>query len=515
MKNERIVGIICVALLISVFAPIIPNALAKDGKTLVVGTSDRLEEISPTNCYDYYTWHVFFETCEGLVDYKPGTVELVPKLAESWDVSEDGTVYTFYLRKGVTFTDGEPFNAQAMKWSMDRAFKLDGPKGAVFLIKDIVEKVEVIDDYTVRFTLKAPDADFLARMTNPPAFPLSPKSTPKNDFARGRFAGTGPYILADYTPDVRLVYEAYANYWGPKPKSTKVIEVLYRDATALRLAIETGEVDVAYRTFEPTDILDLKKNPNLRVLEGPTLSIRYNVFNAQMAPFDDVLVRQAIAAAVDREAIVSQVFSGLNDPLYSMVPPGLWSHLDVCEPRNLTKAQELLKEAGYSEKNPLKITLWFTPEHYGTTESSVAVVEAKSLEETGMIKVSIESLEWAEYAERQAEGLLGFFLLGWYPDFISPDNFLSPFISTSGGQVLGAHFSDLGVDTALSAARVTEDPAIRTELYEALQKIDAELVITLPLWSNKAQVYAVAKPNVHGVVLDLTSRFRTELIWKE
>jgi len=226
-------------------------------------------------------------------------------------------------------------------------------------------------------------------------------------------------------------------------------------------------------------------------------------------------VRKAIAYAVDREAIVNQVFEGLNSTLFTTVPPGLWSHKDVFERRDLSKARQLLRGVGYSEDNPLKITLWYTPEHYGTTEADVAVVEKASLEETGLVKVKVEALEWPEYTERMSKGMLGFYLLGWYPDYISPHNFLNPFLSTSGGKPLSIWFSDPEVDAKLREAQMTLDRKDRERIYEDLQELNADRVIVLPLWSNRVQAFAVAKPNVQGIVLDETMRFRTELIWKE
>lgn len=493
--------------------------------TLVVGTTDRISQLSPANSYDYWTWHVLEQTAQNLVTIKPGTSEIVPCLAKSWTVSPDARVYTFQLQKGVTFTDGTPFNAAAMKWSLERALKLDGPEGAVGLIKNIA-KIETAGAYTLRITLKEPDATFLARLADPvaPAMAMSPKSTPADRFANGKYAGTGPYRLVSYVPEERVVLEAYSRFWGPKPKIKRVVEVFYADAAALRAAIQSGQVDVAFRTFNPEDILSLKKDPNLQVIQGATsLSVRYLVFNVTQKPFDDQRVRQAIAYAVDRDQLVKDVFSGLNHPIYSMVPPGLWSHIDAFPKRDLAKARAILAAAGYTSAHPLTITLWYTPLHYGTTEADVAAVLKRSLEATGVIKVDLQSLEWGTYVQRQSDGALGMFLLGWYPDFLDPDNFLAPWLVEAPGP-LGTHL-DKAVSAAdkaayekfttlLQEAKRVADKSQRTAKYEEAQKLLAQTAILVPLWQNNHQHVAVARKGVQGIILDPSMNFREWLISK-
>ena len=492
---------------------------------LIIGTTDRITELSPANSYDYWTWHTFGQTGDALVTLKPYETTPSPSLAKSWEVSADGKAYIFYLEEGVTYTDGEPFNCETMKWSLERNLRLDGPKGGVGLIK-MIKGLECLDEYTLKITLDAPDATFLARMTDGvvPAIALSPASTPADEFAMGRYAGTGPYKLIEYVPEERTVYQAYENYWGPAPKTPKVIEIFYADSAALRAAVEAGEIDVGFRTFIPDDILDLKENPNLNVIIGDTLSVRYLVFTVNMPPFDNVHVRRAIAYAVDREELNFKIFAGLNAPLYSMVPPGMWSHVPAFPKRDLGKAVEELEAAGYSTLNPLEITLWYTPKHYGTEEADVAAVLKANLEATGIIKVNVNVLEWGTYVTRMSEGALGFFLLGWYPDFIDPDNYLAPWL-TEAPEGLGTFLNQATNDfdkacydkfvELLGEAKLTTDIAERTALYEEAQHKLAECAVMIPLWLNSSAHVAVAQKNVKGIVLDASMEFRNWLIYKE
>jgi len=546
-------------------------------KVLTIGTTDRITELSPANSYDYWTWHVFRQTTNGLVTIKPGTSEVIPALAKSWEISPDGTVYTFHLRHGVTFTDGAPFNCAAMKWSIDRNLKLNGPKGGVYLIS-MIKETKCVDDYTLQITISGPDTTFIKRLDNPPAWAYSPQSTPADEFANGKWAGTGPYKMIEYKPEERVVYQAYEDYWGcndnivtPEekaifcPKIKKIVEVFYADAAALRAATEAGEVDIGFRTFNPDDILSMEQNPNLKEFKAPSsVAIRYLVFNVTMAPFDNPLVREAIAYAVDRNAIVSKVFGGINKPLYTMVPPGFAESENVFPARDLNIARDLLKQAGYTKDNPLEITLSFTPKHYGTTESDVAAVVKNSLEETGVIKVNIESLEWGTMTDRMSKkDELPFFLLGWYPDFLDPDNYLAPWLTESTVSLgsfttdkVNKKFQDMERSETDETVRalifaawqeymatdwpyepfslvlkaklagivsMTTHPAVRDLAQEAINEIPWEStssevpqpVVVIPLWQNMAQMYAFTQPNITGVVLDITTYFRDWLVDKK
>lgn len=519
---RRLFGLFVLALVLALAVGVVASAAS----TVIIGTTDKVTQLEPANSYDYWTWHVLQQTTETLVTTEPGTGRIVPSLAERWEISPDAKVYTFYLRRGVKFTDGTPLNAEAVKWSFERALRLDGPEGGVGLIKGI-DRIEALNEYTVRFTLKEADATFLSRLADPiaPAMIFSPKSMPADRFVNGQYAGTGPYKLVRYDPDQMVVLEAFDGYWGPKPKSNRVIEVFYADASALRAALEAGQIDVGFRTFNPEDIVSLEKDPRFAVIKGEgSLSVRYLVFNVTQPPFDDVRVRRAISLAVDRERIVEDVFGGINTPLYSMVPAGLWSHIEAFPERNVAEAQKILRSLGYSATKPLSITLWYTPSHYGTTEADVAAVVKDSLEQTGLIRVDVQSLEWGTYTTRMSEGALGLFFLGWYPDFLDPDNFLAPWL-TEAPSSLGTRLDRATNPTdrgyyrdfvrLLTAAKHVADQDIRTDFYVQAQQKLAESAILIPLWQNNLQHLAIARRNVKGIVLDSSMNLRTWLIYKE
>ena len=503
---KRILLISLVVLLVLVVA----NVAAAKRNYIVIGTTDKITSLDPAKQYDYLSTNVLQNVLVGLVNYKPGTAELVPWLADHWDVSADGLVYTFYLKKGVKFTDGADCDANALKFSIDRVMRLKGDPS--FLLTDAVKKVEVVDKYTAKIYLKNPFAAFIAVVGYTVAYPVSPKTFPANDFYLGTPPADGPYKIKKWIHDVRVILERNKDYFGTPAKTKTIVLNFYQNASTLRLALESGEIDVAYRTLNPRDVEDLKKNPNFKVYEGASPFIRHIVFNVKKAPFDNVKVRRAIALAVNRDAIVNEVFAGRVTPLYTLIPIGWWSHKDVMPKRNVAEATKILESLGYSKSNPLEITLWYTPSHYGSTEADLAQVLASSIEETGVVKVKIKYAEWATYIDYFIKGIMGMFLLGWYPDYIDPDDYMWPFLASSASPSMGCFYSNPKMDELLKQARRVTDVKERTKLYEQAQDILGEDVPYVDLFEG-IQV-CVTKPDIKGVLLEPTQIFRYYLLYR-
>lgn len=482
------------------------------GKRIVIGVTDKVTDLDPAQAYDFFTWEIFNNIMGGLVRYKPGTTEIVPNLAESWDVGDGGKVWIFHLRKDLKFADGTPCTAQNVVWSVKRVMSIKGDPS--WLVTDFVEDVVALDNYTVKFILKKPVSYFLALLATPPYFPVSPKYKPNEVDSDQTAGGVGPYMIVKWVRDEVLVLRANPYYFGPKPSVEEIYIKFYKDATTLRLAIETGEVDIAWRTLRPIDIESLKKNPNLNVIEAPGAYIRYIIINVNMSPTNNKLVRQAIAAAIDRREISEKVFMNTTVPLYSLIPIGMWSHEDVFKnygDGNIELAKKLLGQAGYSETNKLKLELWYTPTHYGDTEKDLAALIKEQLERTGMIEVTIKSAEWSTYIDYTRKGALMLSLYGWYPDYIDPDDYLTPFLQTGSNAWTGSGYSNPEVDKLLDQAQSLTDTNMRAKLYENVQKIMADEVPIIPLLQGK--LYIVTKKEIKGVVLDPTMLFRYYLLY--
>jgi len=484
---------------------------------IVIGVTDKVSDLDPANAYDFFTWEVLQNTMEGLMKYKPGTTELTYGIAESYEVKEDGKVYIFHLKKNLKFADGTPCTAHDVVRSIKRVMKINGDPA--WLVTEFVEDVEALDDYTVKFTLKKPVSYFLALVATPPYFPVHPAYKPDEIDSDQTAGGLGPYKIVKWVRDQELVLEANPYYHGEKPKIKTVIIRFYKDATTLRLALERGEIDIAWRTLNPADIESLKKNPNFQVIEVPGAAIRYIIINVKMPGTDNKLVRQALAAAIDRVDISQRVYLGTWTPLYSLIPKGMWSYKPVFKEKygegaNLELAKKLLKEAGYSEDKPLEIELWYTPTHYGDTEKDLAAVLKEQFEATGMIKVTIKSAEWSQYLDFARKGAMQLSLFGWYPDYIDPDDYTTPFLHSKANKWTGSGYANPKVDELLDEAAIKLTPEERTPYYEQVQEILADEVPIIPLVQGK--LFVAAKKNVGGIILDPTMQFRYWLLyWKE
>ncbi|MEM4762458.1 MAG: ABC transporter substrate-binding protein [Desulfurococcaceae archaeon] len=465
-----------------------------------IGVTDKVTDLDPSNAYDFFTWEVLTNTMEGLVKYKPGTDQLVPGIAERWEVSNDGSTWIFHLKKNASFCDGTPVKAQDFVRSIKRVMTIQGDPS--WLVTEFVENVEAVDDYTVKFVLKTPASYFLAVVATPPYFAVHPNYPNDQIVSDATWGGAGPYCIKEFKRDEYLVLEANPYYHGDKPKTKTIVIKFYRDATALRLALENGEVDIAWRTLRPQDYVDLAKNPNFIVDSIPGTFIRYIIINTKMDPVSNVLVRRAIAAAINRTELAEKVFFNTMTPLYSLVPAGMWGHVDAFKDEygpgpNIELARNLLTQAGYSEANILTIELWYTPTHYGDTEADLATLLKKQLEATGLIKVELKSAEWATYVDNARNARMMLSLFGWYPDYIDPDNFLTPFLMSTANKWTGSQYANPTVDQLLKDAMVKVDQNERQQLYVQVQKILAEEVPFIPLLQGNLMI--VHAKNVYGV----------------
>jgi len=495
-------------------------------QTIIIGTTDKITKLDPAKAYDFYTWEVMNNIGEGLMKYKPGTTELEWGVATNYTVSSSGLNYTFTLREGLKFNDGTPLNATAVKWSLERVIRLDDDPA--WLVSVFVQSVVVVETYKVKINLKDAVSFFPALVATPPYFPISSKAFPANAVKDVTDGWHGPYKVTKWIKDEVLEMEANPNYYGTQPKSKFAVVKFIKDAVTLRFAIQSGTIDVAWKTLRPIDVSDLKTVADLNFTEVPGPYIRYIIINTNRTmhstawPSTDAkfkLVRQAIAAAINRTEIAETVFMGTVDPLYSMIPMGMWSHTDEFKVKygdaNITLARSLLTQAGYSETNKFNFKLWYTPTHYGDTEADVATVIKKNLEATGMMEVTLDSTEWATYAGEWIEaGTMPIFLLGWYPDYIDPDDYTTPFVAVEAGDYgMGTFYWNATLFDILTQARTKTTIAERTALYRQVQKTFMTDVPHIPLFQGTLQAFALS--NIKGLVLDATMLFRYYLVYKE
>ncbi len=488
------------------------------GGEIVIGTTEKITKLDPAEAYDFYTWEIFQNIYQTLLAYKPGTTELVPGLAAEMPVaSADNKEWTFKLREGLMFSDGTPLTADTVKYQIDRVMLTKSDPS--WLVDDFVDHVEVIDPLTVKFVLKTPVAYFPSLVATPPYMPVDPKIYPADKTIADptAFNCAGAYMVEKFVRDVELVLVKNPNYYGDAALNDKIIIKFYKDATTLRLAVEKGEIDIAWKALNPSDIKDLKANPNLKVVEASGAQIRYLCFVCNGDPFKEKILRAAVAAAVDRASIVDKIFLGTVEPLYSMVPIGMWSHKDSFKTEygdaNIEKAKELLKGLGFDEANPFTFELWYSPSHYGDTEADVALLLKQALEATGVMKVEIKSAEWGTYNENFDKGNMSVFLLGWYPDYIDPDDYTSVFALSSASDSMGIFYADPKMDELLLKAQVTPDLKERTKIYEEVQDYWAKEVPTCPLFQGKLTL--VTQPYIEGINIGATMIFNYDVVYRK
>jgi len=501
--------------------PAAPPAAPKIKEALIIGTTDSVQStLDPCEAYDYLGVNIIQNMGEGLFKYEPETAELVNALAVSYTISPDGMVWEIKIRTDAKFQDGTPLTAQAVVWSWNRTITLN--QDPAFLIGDLIEKAEAVGDDTVRVYLKAPFEETYVKslLATWVAFPVNPKTSPMEVVEPpGTLDMIGPYKLGSWKPGEYIELVENPNYYGEKPKTPRIIIRFYKDAQSLRLAVENGEVDIAFRTLSPADIKDLMEKSTLQVVAGPGIApIRYMVFNLNKEPFNDKRVRQAIAYLIDREQIVNTVFMGkFAQPLYSLVPIGFLGHKDSFKERygskpDIEAARKLLTEAGFSEANPLRMELWYTPVRYTPAEPDIAALLKQQLEASGLIKVELKSADWATYRTLMREEKIACWLLGWYPDFLDPDNYVRPFYHSSANAWLHVHYENPEVDRLIDE-QVLQPTEQRIRTLENIQDIAADDAPIIPLWQEGQ--FAVAQPNVKGIVLDYSQIFRYFLLYAE
>ncbi len=528
-------------------AAIEASLAAKTKETLIVGTTDSVENtLDPAQAYDYFGWCILQQISGTLVSVKPNSTsgsDYLPDLAESWNSSSDLATWDFTLRQGVEFPDGTEFNATHVKYTFDRAIALipqipeGAPAGLGYDL--IIGQTEVLSTYKVRFHLNFPFSPFLgilacraSAIVDPTYAPIAQINyTAANARDSTPVAFVGPYYLSTWTRvgdrDIDITLEANQWYWNASsvyPKTKHIIFRFYRNEATLRLAIEAGDVDIAFRHISATDVLDLETNPNVKVWWGTGAFIQYLCFQEKREPFNDVRVRVAVAAALDRSLVTDTVFLGLADPLYSIIPPGMLGHTEAFQKlgdANYTLTRSLLAELGYNENNKLTFDLWYESSGHYPSSADQALLYKEAIEASGVISVTLQSADWASYRANRNNEIMDAFVYGWYPDYVDPDDYAflywaawlhtNYYNETINGQPNPSYPAYLEQVALYDEARATTNLTRRAELYAQIDDIAVEQCSCVPLYVSSA--WAVTKPTVYGIYLDITQDMRYWLVY--
>lgn len=440
-----------------------------------------------------------------LVEFERGTVNLKPGLAESWTVSEDAKTITFKLRKGVKFgavKDFKPtrdFNADDVLFSFDRQANEKNPYYAVsggkfdyyndMDMPTLLTKIEKTDDYTIVMTLSAPNVAILANLamdfatiqSAEYADALMKKGKPEQ-FDQVP-VGTGPFVFSSYQKDAVIRFKANKDYWGGKPAIDDLVYAITPDPTARFSKLKTGECQVVPYP-RPADIPEMKKDSNLTVLSQPGLNIGYLSLNATKPPFDKKEIRQAVSMAIDKAAIVKDVYLGAGQAAKNLIPPTMLGYDDAVTDYayDPEKAKAMMKAAGVT--GPIDIDLWYMPvtRPYNPDGKRMAEMMQSDLAKVG-INAKLVTYEWGEYRKRLSNGEATAALYGWTGDNGDPDNFFF-FLGCPGGKPAAnnaAKWCNASFDANLVKGRETSDPAERAKIYTAMQVIqhDEEPVMNI------------------------------------
>jgi peptide/nickel transport system substrate-binding protein len=471
--------------------------------TLVVGTTDSVElTLDPAQAYDYF----------------------------GWNSSSDTTVWDFTLRAGVKLAGGVDLNATHVKYSFDRSIALipNIPEGAPANLGygDIINHTEVLSASRVRFVLNFPFSPFLGIMACRASAIVDPTYAPSmtqinytagNARASTPLAFVGPYVLSEWSreggKDQEIKLDANPDYWNAAagyPKIKHITFKFYSDETALRLAISAGDVDMAYRSLAANDLIDLQTNPNVKVWQGGGAFVQYLCFQTKRAPFNDPKARMAVVAALNRTDVTQTVFLGLAEPLYSIIPPGMLGHTEAFDSlgdANYTLTRSLLAQLGYDQNHKLTFDLWYPTGHYQQTDAQ-AIVYKQALEASGVISVNLQTAQWSSYKQNRDNEIMDAFIYGWYPDYMDPDDYAflywAPWLHTN--------YSNATQVALYDQARSTTNLTLRVQLYGTIDDMAVQQCSVAPLFTMHA--FAVTKPSVYGVYLDITEDMRYWLISK-
>jgi dipeptide transport system substrate-binding protein len=467
-----------------------------EAKTLVYCSEGSPENFNPQINTTGTSFDASLPVYGKLVEFKPGTTEIQPGLAEHWEITEDGKTFVFHLRKGVKwhanshFKPTRNFNVDDVLFSINRQWKDDNPfhkvsGGAYDYFSDmgfpkLLKSVEKMDDYTVKFELNEPNAPFLSDMAMDFASILSAEygaallKEGKPELMDQEPIGTGPFEFVKYEKDATIRYKTFAGYWGKKPKFDALVFSITKDP-AVRLAkLRANECQIAPFP-NVADLPAIKADAKLRLMEQPGLNIGYLAFNTQKKPLDDKRVRLAINMAIDKKAIIDAVYQGAGQPAKNLIPPTIWSYDDEVKdyPHDVEGAKKLLAEAGYP--NGFEADLWAMPVQrpYNPDAKRIAELMQADLAKVG-ISAKIVQYEWGEYRKRAQQGEHMMAQLGWTGDNGDPDNFFAVLAGCTSARPGGSNIAkwcNKDFDALITKAVGLNDQGQRAKLYKQAQVI--------------------------------------------
>ncbi|MBW6464053.1 MAG: glutathione ABC transporter substrate-binding protein [Firmicutes bacterium] len=476
-----------------------------EGQDLVIAIGAEPESLDPLTMNSAPAATVAEHMVDNLV-YLAVDGSLEPSLAESWEPTEDGQAWVLNLRQGVTFHDGEPMNAEAVKYNLDRFMAkgdFEGGQAAIyaFLLSEITE-VEVVDEYTVMLHLAQEFAPIISHLSHTFIGIHSPASLEALDAGENVTApvGTGPFKYVSWDRGEQIVMEKYEDYWGDVPQLDTVTFKFVPEASSRVIMLETGEAH-AIMAVPPTDIERLNAVDGIDVVFENSVRVIYMGFNLEDEKFQDVRVRQALNHAIDKEAIIATIFQGVGEPSSAPIVPAVFGYNQVGPYQyDPDLARELLAEAGYADGMDIEL---FHPTGRYSQDATVTEAVQAMFAEVG-VNASLTTYEWGTYLDTvitppdQAEHDI--YMLGWGTVTLDADYGLYALFHSTQWPPRNnvSYYANSDVDALLDEARVTPDRGVREGLYAEVIEIiwnDAPWIFL----HNEGQVNAV-RSNVIGLI---------------
>jgi dipeptide transport system substrate-binding protein len=505
------------------------SVLPAGAKTLVFCSEGNPEALNPQMVTTTTGMNAGRPMFNNLVEFKPGSTEIVPGLAESWTISEDGLVYVFRLRDDVRFHESAAFKptraleADDVLFSLLRQWREDHPyhrvSGAGYdYFKDLgmpglLAAVERVDARTVRFRLTRPNAPFLASLAMPfnvihsaeYAEAMLRAGTP--DRVDSDPIGTGPFAFGGFQKDVAVRFRAFAEHWAGRPPLDGLVFSITPNPAVRLTKLRAGECHVMAFP-NPAEVGRIAADPNLRLLQQEGLNIGYLALNVTAKPFDDVRVRRAINLAVDKASIVEAVYAGAGVAAKNPIPPTLWAYNETVEdhPFDVAGAQRLLVEAGYARG--FETELWYMPvsRPYNPNGRRMAEMIQADLAKIG-VRLRLVTDEWAAYRARLQAGEAPMALFGWTGDNGDPDNFLNVLLGCTSARPGGnnvAKWCDPAYDRLVTRAETSLDATERRALYREAQALAKAQAPWVPI--AHSVVFMATRREVTGFVMDPLGR---------
>lgn len=490
-------GIVNILDLVLVASMIGESGSMADAKTLIFGRGGDSITLDPSQVLDGESAKVCEMVYDTLVQYRGTTTDIEPSLAMAWDNSSDGLTYTFYLREGVEFHDGSPFNAAAVVFSLTRP-NLQTKS----FYDEFINQISTIDELTVQVQLKTPYAPYISLLASTENAIVSQAAV---DYYGDNFGtnpvGTGPFKFVQWDSNDKIVLTANRKHWLGKPAIDRLIFRSIPDNSERLSELQHGNLHVM-EFPNPDDFMNIRGDTNLHLIMRPSLNIGYLAMNTEKPPFDNLKVRLAINHAINKVEIIERLYQGTGITAKNPIPPGLWSYNDSIEdyPYDPDFAKQLLAEAGYP--NGFETTLWTLPVPRPYIPNGMALAQEllSDLRNVG-IEANIVTHDWGTYLEKTENGEHDMAMLGWSAG-ADPDNFLYYLLSKTTAQKPAlniAFYKSDEMQDVLVRARVSTDHNERIELYRQAQAIFHRDVPWVPL--AHAQRLLVADSRVRNLKL--------------